>query len=149
MATRLESVGHALKEVVVVRHIEQPVAPLLPPQQQVYLTQNIQLQLSCAQWALLHQQQQVYQQCLAQANGWIAQYFVQSAPATQSVLAALTELRKVDAKPALPDLSQTLEQIRNQLAQPAKLNPAPNQEQPAVHQPPANPGLTRQEQAPQ
>lgn len=117
----LESVGHALREVVVVRHLEQPAVPLLPPQQQVYLIQNIQLQLSQAQWALLHQQPQIYQQSLQQASSWIEQYFV-SAAGTQSVLAALVQLQKVDIKPTLPDLSATLQQIRDQLTQALKID---------------------------
>lgn len=119
----LDSIGHALKEVVVVRHVDQRATPLLPPQQQGYLIQNIQLQLSQAQWALLHQQPQIYQQSLQQASAWVQQYFVSSAAATQSVLAALAQLQKIDSKPALPDLSETLQQIRAQLSKQQQAHP--------------------------
>lgn len=111
----LEATGRALKNVVVVRHLEQPVEPLLPPEQQTYLILNIQLKLSQAQWAALHQQPEIYQQSLQQAINWIRQYFVQNNTLTQNVLENLIELQKVTIKPAVPDISNSLNLLRNEL----------------------------------
>lgn len=111
----LEATGRALKNVVVVRHLEQPVEPLLPPELQTYLILNIQLKLSQAQWAALHQQPEIYQQSLQQAILWIRQYFVQNDNLTQNVLENLAELQKVNIKPPVPDISNSLNLLRHEL----------------------------------
>ncbi len=120
----LDSVGHALKEMVVVRRSHQPAQPLISPEQQVYLTENIQLQLSQAQWAVLHQQPQIYQQSLSQALRWVQQYFVPTAPQTQQAVNALTELQKVDIKPNYPDLTDLLKALQNQSSKSTAKNPS-------------------------
>lgn len=122
----LDSVGHALKEMVVIRRSHQPTQPLISPEQQVYLIENIQLQLSQAQWAALHQQPQVYQQSLNQSLRWVQQYFVPTSPQTQQVVNALTELQKVDIKPNYPDLTDLLKALQNEsLKSPLKNSPVP------------------------
>jgi len=122
----LNAVGHALSNVVVVRHLDQPIEPLLPPQEQVYLILNIQLQLSQAQWAVLHQQPEIYQQSLQQADSWIKQYFLQKETITQSVLQQLAELQNTNVKPVLPNISNSLNAIQAALSMPAKLPASPS-----------------------
>lgn len=115
----IDAVGRALTNVVVVRHLDQPVQPLLPPQQQAYLILNIQLKLSQAQWAVLHQQPEIYQQSLQQANVWIKQYFLQKESITQSVMQQIADLQTVQVKPTLPSISDSLNAIAAALNAPA------------------------------
>jgi uroporphyrin-3 C-methyltransferase len=122
----LDAVGRAFKNVVVVRHLEQPVEPLLPPQQRAYLVLNIQSKLSQAEWAVLHQQPEIYQQSLRQVIAWVQQYFTQNATITQSVLQELTELQKANVKPVKPTISNSLNAIQNALNLPAPKPAIPN-----------------------
>lgn len=118
----LESVGHALKEMVVVRRTRQPTQALISPEQEVYLIENIQLQLSQAQWAVLHKQPQIYLQSLNQALHWVQQYFVPTAPQTQQAIRTLTELQKVDIKPNYPDLTDLLKALQSESAKAVSKN---------------------------
>lgn len=111
----LEAMGHALTNVVVVRRLDQPVQPLLPPEKQTYLVMNMQLKLSQAQWAVIHQQVNVYQQNLQQVIHWIKQYFQQNAEITQNVLAQLTELQQTNIKSNGPALTRSLNAIQTAL----------------------------------
>lgn len=121
----VDAVGRALTNVVVVRHLDQPVEPLLPPQQQAYLILNIQLKLSQAQWAVLHQQPEIYQQNLQQASAWVKQYFLQKEAITQSVLQQLAELQTIQVKPVLPSISDSLHAIESALNAPTVKNNIP------------------------
>jgi uroporphyrin-3 C-methyltransferase len=112
----LNAVAHSLKQMVIVRHMDQPAQPLLPPQQQAYLNLNIQLQLTQAEWALLHQQAAIYQQSLQQAIIWINQYFAQKSPLTQSVTQQLTELKNLSIKPAVPNLDNSLRAVEDAIS---------------------------------
>jgi uroporphyrin-3 C-methyltransferase len=109
----LDSVGSAFKDMVIVRRIDRPVEPLLLPEQRTYLLLNIQLKLSQAQWAVLHQQPEIYRQNLQQARVWIQQYFVQNSSMTQNVIDGLNDLEKINVKPTLPDLTRSLKQIED------------------------------------
>lgn len=122
----LESVGTAFKDMVVVRRIDRPQEPLLLPEQRSYLLLNIQLKLSQAQWAALHQQPEIYRQNLQQAKAWIQQYFLQNSSATQNVINGLSELEKINVKPTLPDLTRSLKQIEDFFNPPTVKTPPTN-----------------------
>ncbi|QLH42017.1 MAG: uroporphyrinogen-III C-methyltransferase [Coxiellaceae bacterium] len=105
------NVGHAFKQMVVVRHVDQPAQPLISPEQQAFLIENIQLKLAQAEWAALHRDVGVYQASLHQAQTWVQQYFANNA-ATQSVIATLNNLLQVNIKPDLPSLDDTIRAIQ-------------------------------------
>ncbi len=111
----LSGISDTLKDMVVIRTHQKPMKPLLPPEQQVYLVQNIQVQLSLAQWAALHQQPDIYKQTLQQAIDWISQYFAQNAAATENAISTLKNLQSWDIKPTVPDLSDTIKMIDDAL----------------------------------
>ncbi len=94
----------ALQKVVIIRHRDQPIVPLLPPYQESYLRQNLHLLLQQAQWAILHNQSNIYRTSLDQASQWVQHYFANNETSTQAMLAALTELKKINIRPELPDL---------------------------------------------
>lgn len=97
----------ALKKVVVVRHLAEPIQPLIAPDQQANLVNNIQSKLMLAQWALLHRTPKIYSASLSQAKVWLGRYFMGS-EAMRGVVTGLDELEKIDINPALPDLSATV-----------------------------------------
>jgi uroporphyrin-3 C-methyltransferase len=107
-----EDIWEILKTLIVIHHNVPDAAPLLPPEQYAYTVINIQAQLTLAQWAIIHQKPEVYAQSLKQAIDWIGRYFLASDPTVISVLQQLEELSKIDVKPALPDVSHSLDAIQ-------------------------------------
>lgn len=94
-----------LQKIIVIRKDDIGIQPLLSPEQQTYLQQNLQLILQQAQWAALRNQQDVYMGSLKQAYTWILRYFAKNNPATQAYLKALNDLMQINVQPQLPDLS--------------------------------------------
>jgi len=86
--------------------------PLLPPEQQYFIRENLRLMLYGAQRALLQGYVLTYQQNLKTASQWLNDYFDNHA---QTVTAARSELDKLRATPVvtdLPDISGSLEALR-------------------------------------
>ena len=102
----------SLKSAVIVRYHEQPIAPLLSPQQKSYLVENVMVQFSLASLAVLQNDQKVFAASLKQANQWLTQYFVQNDQGTQSLLQAISQLEKVNLQPQLPDLSDSFAALK-------------------------------------
>lgn len=101
-----------LQKIVIIRNQDQLIHPLLSPEQQAYLQQNLQLILQQAQWAALRGQGAVYQSSLDQAKKWIENYFARNLPATQAFLQAISDLQKVNVQPDLPDLAPIARKIQ-------------------------------------
>lgn len=101
----LQNSWHTLKQLIVVRRIDQPVMPLLSVEQQVYLQQNVQILLQQAAFTALRNQNVVYQNSLNQALDLIQRYYAPDSPITQAVVQSLHELQAIDVAPQLPDLT--------------------------------------------
>ncbi len=97
-----------LKSMIIIRHHQEPVEPLLNVEQLHYLQQNLQLQLQQAQWAVLHGQQTIYQASLQQAMTWVQNYFASKSPQTSAFLESLAQLQKIAIQPVTPDMSALL-----------------------------------------
>lgn len=102
-------VGNAIKttlgKVFVVRRHDEPVEAMLPPQQELYLRQNLRLMLEQAQLALLARKPDTYQQSLDKAQQWIARYFIADDAGTKAALQTLENARTINIDPPLPDIS--------------------------------------------
>ncbi len=94
--------------LIVIREHDQPVQPLLPPEQRYFLTQNLQLQLEQARIALLRGETAVYRERLAQAQKWIKQFFNLDDSTTRAMLDNLQALAKQNVAPPLPDITGAL-----------------------------------------
>lgn len=109
---KLFATFHKLKDLIVIRRLEEPMKPLPSPEQETYIVGNIRLKLSQAQWAVLHQEPMLYVQSLEEAKNNLQKYFSKN-PKTNNLIQIITNLATVDIKPAFPDLSKTLMQIHN------------------------------------
>lgn len=96
------------QQLIIIRHLDKPIEPLLPQAQQQYLQHNLQLLLQQAQWALLYHQEKIYHTSLQHSKEAIQRHFVVNAPATQVVIQAIDKLEKLNIQPNLPDLVPTL-----------------------------------------
>jgi uroporphyrin-3 C-methyltransferase len=103
---------HSLRQLVIIRRVEQPITPLPSVMQQAYLQQNLQLLLQQARAAVLRDQTDIYQANLQQAKDWIQRYFVHDAALTQAVVQSLTDLQKMNVAPALPDLDPLVQSVQ-------------------------------------
>lgn len=104
----LYTVLEQLKSLVIIRHRDELIEPLLSNKQQQLLVLNVRLLLTQAQSALLDHQQQIFDASLQEIQSLVKEYFLQTNTVTASFLKSLDEISKINIAPALPDLSQSL-----------------------------------------
>jgi len=101
-----------IKELVIVRRNDTPIEPLLPPNEQHYLAQNLGLKLEQSRVALLRRDTQLYRSNLEHTRSWIDQYFSKDDIAVSNVIETVDEMLAIDLKPSLPDISGSLRALR-------------------------------------
>ena len=101
-----------LRQLVVVRKIEVPEPPLLPPQQAWFLRENLKLRLLNARLALLTRDEAGYREDLRVAEGWIRHYFDARAKSSQGALAQLKQLSAASISFEPPSIVDSLEAVR-------------------------------------
>lgn len=104
-----------LKQLIVIRYHEKPTEPLITPQQDIYLKQNIQLQLEKASMAVLYRDATLYRSSLQKVNTWVKQFFNLRANSTQAFLKATDALSQINIAPTTPDVVTTLQGILNEV----------------------------------
>ncbi len=105
-----------LKEVVVVRRMDEPVKPLLSPDQSAWARLNLQLMLEEAEMAVLRGNQPLYERALNKAKKTVSEWYDASNPAIRGVTDTLNELSGNNVDPELPDISQSLSLLKERLA---------------------------------
>lgn len=106
---------NTLKSIVVIKHGNS--SKLIPPSERNYIDQHLQLLLAQAQWALIRHKQKLYSTSIKQAETWTKQYYAEDKQQTKAMLASLKKLSQLQIQPKLPDLSNSLELIRQTLNQ--------------------------------
>jgi uncharacterized protein HemX len=86
--------------------------PLLPPEQQYFLRENLRLMLFGAQAALLQGDTATFEQNIKIAGDWIRDYYDTSAAPVRAALAELDGMRKTNLSTRLPDISGSLDLLR-------------------------------------
>jgi uroporphyrin-3 C-methyltransferase len=113
-------VWHKLSVYVRVRDQGRRVDAILPPEDQMYLKQNLRLMLEQAQIGLLREEQHVYQASLDKAQNWIRDYYPLNDQA-QIVLNDLDLLKKNNVQQPLPDFSGSAALVKEYLRQKDRL----------------------------
>ena len=111
----LHAVWEDLKSLVRVRRHDQPVEPLLPPDKEWYLRQNLRLKLEQARLALLSRDTVLFRQSLTESGRWLTIFFDPQTPAVASLSKTLVDLGRVEINPELPDISASLRELRGQM----------------------------------
>ncbi len=104
LAMSLES----LKSVVIIRHRDDSIEPLMTIGQRQLVVLNIQNLFEQAELGLLNRNQEVYQGSLAQSQHLITRYFLQTNNATMALLDQVQKLSQLNIAPTMPDLTQPL-----------------------------------------
>ncbi len=106
-------IWHEAKQLVRIENIDKTDAPLLPPNQEFFLRENLKLRLLSARLALLTRDEDSFRQELKTAQHWTARYFdIKSNQGTQ-MLAGLKKIAAASISIELPDISPSLQAVRN------------------------------------
>ncbi|SLM64973.1 MULTISPECIES: uroporphyrinogen-III C-methyltransferase [Dickeya] len=116
-----------LSDFITIRRRDDSAEPLLAPNQDVYLRENIRSRLLIAAQAVPRHQNETYRQSLETAATWVRAYFDENDPSTKAFLEQLDALSQqtvsmdipteLQSQPLLDKLMQT--RVRNLLAQPS------------------------------
>ncbi|NRD75749.1 uroporphyrinogen-III C-methyltransferase [Shewanella sp. VB17] len=97
-----------MEDFIVVRKRTTDITPLLKPDEQWYLVENIRNKLLQSQLALYHQDEVNYRQSLTLARKWIFQYFDLKNTQTKETLAALDALSTLEIQtPKIQNFAST------------------------------------------
>ncbi|MDH5191058.1 MAG: uroporphyrinogen-III C-methyltransferase [Gammaproteobacteria bacterium] len=94
-----------IRQLVVIRRTETGAAPLLAPQEQYFLFQNLQLKLESTRLSLLKGDTNSFHANIDAAVAWLTQYFDADATAVKSTIETLTAMKQVNLSPTLPELA--------------------------------------------
>lgn len=115
LKTLLQDGWEGFKSIMVIRHHGQPVSALLPPDQQLFIQQNLRLQLEAARVSLLRGNQALFDSSLQSAVQQLNQYFDTDNAKVKSYLTEIEVLSRLRVRPQLPDISASLIALREQL----------------------------------
>lgn len=101
-----------LRQLVVVRKLEAPEPPLLPPTQAYFVRENLKLRLLNARLASLTRDEAGYREDLRVSQAWIRRYFDARAKAVQAMLAQLKQLSAASISFEPPSIAESLEAVR-------------------------------------
>ncbi|UTA47776.1 uroporphyrinogen-III C-methyltransferase [Simiduia sp. 21SJ11W-1] len=105
-----------LASYVRVKRLEKPVEPLLSPDQEIRVRENLKLKLQVAQLALLRADGKLYGANLALARQWLEEYFPVSFERNH-MMEQLDELAARSVNSELPDLSGTVQSLDQFISQ--------------------------------
>jgi len=121
-----------------IREHDKPVTPMLAPEREYFLRENLRLQLSAARLALLRDDGVQYQAILNTAQDWLNAYYADDDAKVSKLVAQLEQLKAINAVPELPDISGSLRALRQQMQlseQQAVLPLVPDQSLPGPTEP--------------
>ncbi|MBB1486434.1 uroporphyrinogen-III C-methyltransferase [Oceanospirillum sediminis] len=101
-----------MKGLVIIRHRDETITPLLPPQESMYLRHNLRLNLQQAQIALMKEDTRLYKALMQQAQQWIKSHFDLNQHMTQNALKQLAKLESTSIEVKKPDVSGSLKLLR-------------------------------------
>lgn len=103
-----EEAARKLSDYVVIRRRDVPMQALMDPQWEGLVRQNLRMLLEQSQVALLSGNQTLYEESLARAQHWVAQFFESDAAAAQAMSREITQLSGQIVSTRLPDLTRSL-----------------------------------------
>ncbi|TCV93714.1 uroporphyrin-3 C-methyltransferase [Biostraticola tofi] len=142
-----------MNDFITIRRRDSHAEPLLAPNQDIYLRENIRSRLLVAAQAVPRHQNEVYQQSLETISTWVRAYFDPDDATTRAFLADVDELSQqsisldvpdqLRSQPLLEKLMQT--RVRNLLSQqPQPAEPVTPSQQPSPSQQPPQPAAANQ-----
>lgn len=103
------------EQLVVIQHRDEPIQPLLSPEQTYYLQQNLHLMFEQAQHALLQRRQAAFDESLAKAGRWIQDYFEANDGTTIALLEGIESLKQVQVSVEVPAINGSLSALQQHI----------------------------------
>jgi uroporphyrin-3 C-methyltransferase len=101
-----------VRQLVRIENLDRPEAPLLAPQQQYFLRENLKLRLLAARFDLLFRDQANFRGDVGAAEAWLKKYFDTRAKPVRSMLTLLGQIKGTDMGVELPGLAGSLDAVR-------------------------------------
>jgi uroporphyrin-3 C-methyltransferase len=101
------------KQLVRIENTEKRALPLLSPTQTFFLRENLKIRLLSARLALLSHDEMSFKNDLKTAHEWTALYFDTHSKEAAAVLLSLQKLASSNINIDLPDISGSLDAVRN------------------------------------
>lgn len=102
-----------VKQIVRIQKLDHAYVPLLSPEEVFFLRENLRLRLLSARLALLQRDQTTFQADIRAARDWIDRYFDTQSRAVTATLATLRDLGDSPVSIEVPDISASLDAVRN------------------------------------
>ncbi len=132
-----------LNDFITVRRRTGMAEPLMAPEQQQHLKQNLSLKIQLVQWAASEQKSEVYQQTLLDIQQWLNEFFDMNLPVNQKFYQAIEQLKKQTIHYDYPSDLRSLAAIKRLLTNNNQLK----QQETATK--PQNPAATTQQVSPE
>ena len=104
---------HELKQLVRIENTGKAEIPLLPPNQEFFLRENLKLRLMSARLALMSRDEEVFRHELSTAQLWTARHFDGKSNECLRMLSGLKRLAASSIHIEVPDISPSLQAVRN------------------------------------
>ena len=109
----LQAAGNKLGQYIQITRRDEIYQPLLAPEYEAAVRQNVQLMFEQAQTASLSGRQHLYEDSLAKAKKWLNNYYTLDMQSTQAVIAMIDELSAQQVAVSLPDISSSLRALKH------------------------------------
>ncbi|MGO8755259.1 MAG: uroporphyrinogen-III C-methyltransferase [Gallionellaceae bacterium] len=109
----LREIWEDARHLLFLENTHQAELPLITPTQSFFLRENLKLRLLSARLALLERDEASFNHDLQAAQSWISLYFDPTSSDRASAIATLQKLRKSYITIELPDISDSLDAVRN------------------------------------
>jgi uroporphyrin-III C-methyltransferase len=106
-------IWHEIRQLVRVQNMERTDVPLLSPNQNFFLRENLRLRLMTARLALLSHDETTYKNDLKSARGWLNNYFDTQNRSVRNDDAVMRQLLDSSISIKLPDISGSMDAVRN------------------------------------
>jgi len=105
-------VWNELSQLIVVRRMDVPEAPLLPPSQAYFVRENLRLRLLNARASLLARDEAGYREDVRAAAAWVQRYFDVRSKQTADAAAQLKSLAATSISFDMPTIAESLDAVR-------------------------------------
>jgi uroporphyrin-3 C-methyltransferase len=109
----LREIWQEVKQLVRIENTGKAEIPLLPPNQEFFLRENLKLRLLSARLALLTRDEDSFRQELKTAQLWTARYFDEKSSEGMRMSDGLKKISASDISIELPDIGSSLQAVRN------------------------------------
>lgn len=109
----LREIGEEARQLVRIENTGMNEIPLLPPEQEFFLRENLKLRLMSARLALLSRNEEAFRQELKTAQLWTARYFDGKSNESARMTSGLKNLATADIHVETPDVSRSLQAVQN------------------------------------